>query len=417
MFLISFSRALHLMLILTAANPALCQRLECPTSVHGQAARMISSNLDRGQGSKASNASTGQIELGLFHQALREAISWSNDTDQADGWRAVLRDSVLSANASLSNSTIDTALPLDRLSIGTAALHQFQETGDQVWRGMIQALQQSVADQKRNDNGGLWYYANPLNLTAYQNLSYLDGMFSYAPFVILSAKSDLTSDTKNLNEAAAWEQLAVLRKLTKRSDGLSVHGYDAIKNHTWADPTTGASPVVWGRAQAWYTLGLVNSLELLQNTYSDLMGNFQDLYVDMIEAQIAASELSLQTAGRYGVWQVVDKPGAVFDGTPNFVEASSTLMTVYSLLKGVRLGLFEDKSLEERATRAGLGMFDNIQDIYLLDNGNGTLSLNGTSAVSTLSGNVDYKVGTLVLQLELELILPIVLCHTTAGTQ
>ncbi|USW52706.1 Putative six-hairpin glycosidase superfamily, glycosyl hydrolase, family 88 [Septoria linicola] len=352
---------------------------------------MLESNIARGQGLETSSAATGLLEIGFFQQAVHESITSSNNATQKQKWKAFLESSIVSANSTLANATKNTELVLDRLSIGSAIIRLFNETRNETYIPTLKALQQSVVNQKRNANGGLWYFDNQLNLTAYRNLSYLDGMYSYAPFAILSREFDYASDTNYLNEAAAWKQVSLLRSITERDDGLSVHGYDPTKNHTWAQGKDGASPVVWSRSQAWYTLGIVNSIELLETQYSDLIYNFKDLYHDLVVAQLDASDRSLAIEGNYGVWQVVDRPGATFDGKSNFIEASSSLMTAYSLLRGARMGWLEHEPLRLRAQLAGVGIFNDIKQRYLLDNQNSTLSLNGTSSVASLSGNVDYE--------------------------
>ncbi|KXS96844.1 hypothetical protein AC578_7391 [Pseudocercospora eumusae] len=367
------------------------QRLECPPNTAGLAFKMLESNIGRGQGLEAGNGSLGLIELGIFQQALRESIALSNDTAQQQKWSKLLETSTLSAVDNLSNATRDTEYPLDRLSIGTAMILHYQQFKDESYVPAIDALQDSVLSQPRNANGGLWYYNNVNNISAYHNLSYLDGMFSYAPFAILSQTTNTTSNAELLSASGTLDQLQILHNITKREDGLLVHGYDASKDHLWADPVTGASPVVWGRALAWYTLGVVNSLEfLLHHSSSATVKHIRTLFNDIIRAQLIASDRSLQIEGSYGVWQVVDRPGATFNGTKNFIEASATAMTAYSLLKGARLGLLYDDELKLRAQTTGVGMFQSARQRFLIENSNGTLSYNGTSVVCTLSGNVDY---------------------------
>ncbi|KAF2215294.1 glycoside hydrolase family 105 protein [Cercospora zeae-maydis SCOH1-5] len=349
---------------------------------------MLESNIARRQGLEASNASTGQIELGLFQQALRESIAATCDSSQKQRWQEILTTSVVSANGTLSNATRNTELPLDRLSIGTAMIQLYNETKDETMIPTIRALQQSVIEQKRNSNGGLWYYDNPLNQSAYHNLSYLDGMFSYAPFAILSQEFNFTEDSTNFGEEAALKQLRILRSICEREDGLYVHGYDPTKDHAWAKSSAkGSSPIVWARAQAWYTLGVVNAVSLTESSNSTAAQTFKDYYHDLIVAQLDASDKALERGG-YGVWQVVDRPNE--SATGNFIEASSTLMTAYSMLKGARLGWLEYAPLRQRAETTGLGLFQALKSHYLSDAEDGSLNLNGTSSVASLSGNVDY---------------------------
>ncbi|TKA80073.1 hypothetical protein B0A55_02475 [Friedmanniomyces simplex] len=315
---------------------------------------MVNSTISRGQGLYNTAASTSLIELGIFQQALREAIAVQNDPVQKDEWTAFLNLSVSSAIQPLSNATRDAELPLDRLSIGSAMTYQQEANHDGGLLGAIEALRQSVLLQPRNADGSLWYFANPANLSYYSNLSYLDGMYSYAPFAVLyDAVFQGQNENAHLDAlfgpAAALEQLQILYDVCKQPSGLLVHGFDASKAHSCT---------------------------------------FNNLYNDIASAQIEASDRSLRETGKYGVWQVVDQPG----NRRNFVEASASCMTVYSLLRGVRLGFIEDDSLRKRAVEAAQGIYQGVVESFVSESSNGTLSLNGTSSVASLSGeSVDYE--------------------------
>lgn len=269
-------------------------------------------------------------------------------------------------------------------------IYQYEATKDETYPPAIHALQESVLQQPRNANGGLWYYQNRNNLTAYHNLSYSDGMFSYPSFAILAANQSSTSSDL-FGPEAALKQLEILHSICVDDHGFLVHGYDASKDHTWANPETGASPAVWGRSLSWYTLGLVNTLALLHHSHPTFAA-LKTLYIDLVRAQLRASDRSLQIEGSYGVWQIVDHPGATFAGHVNFIEASASCMTAYNLLKGAREGWIEDESLKERAILAGVGIYQNVLYEFLIQNQNETVSLNGTSSVASLSGDVDFVV-------------------------
>ena len=116
--------------------------------------------------------------------------------------------------------------------------------------------------------------------------------------------------------------------------------------------------------------------------------NLVALFNDLAMAQTAASERSFRTTRRHGVLQVVDKPGA----DRNFVEASSSFMTAYCFLAGHRLSLFHSQKTANRALRVAKSIYSEVSKEYLIMNANGTLSLNGTSSVASLSGEVNYEV-------------------------
>ena len=277
-------------------------------------------------------------------------------------------------------------------------IYQYLSHSEESFVPGILALKETVRLQQQNANGGLWYYANPNNLSAYHNLSYSDGMFSYPAFAILSdcvfPDSRRAGDNELFGTEAAVKQISILYGICREDSGLVVHGYDATKAHTWADPETGASPIVWGRSLAWYTLGILNSLDVLKSFEmpGPALDTLTQLFNVIVSAQIAANDKSLRTEGTDGVWQIVDQPGASFGGHENFVEASASCMTAYSLLKGARLGLIGDKDVKSRAISAGIGIYRHVLQEFVIFEKNGSVSLDGTSAVASLSGDVGFSV-------------------------
>lgn len=279
-------------------------------------------------------------------------------------------------------------------------IYQYLDHSEESFVPAIMALKESVRIQQQNANGGLWYYANPSNLSAYHNLSYSDGMFSYPAFAILSdifcPDSKSAGDDEMFGAEAAVKQVSIIYAICREDSGLVVHGYDAAKAHRWANPETGASPVVWGRSLAWYTLGILNCLDVLKafEMTGPVLDTLTQLFNDLLSAQVAADDRSLQTEGTHGVWQIVDQPGASFGGHENFVEASASCMTAYSLLKAARLGLIGDADLKRRAISTGIGTYRQVLQEFVIFEKNDSVSLDGTSAVASLSGDVDFSVSS-----------------------
>lgn len=384
-----------------AASGVLAQTFQCPQNIHGQASAMIASNIARNQGAAASSSGTGLIELGIFYQALRESIAATNNTADKQQWTSYLQNSVASAIPLFANITASVGLPLDRFSIGTEMVYQWEETGHEALASAISTLQDSLAVQPRNGNGGLWYYDNRNNITAYRNLSYTDGMYSYPSFGILSSTANQLRNSDIFGPAAVQKQLSILLAICDDGTGLLVHGYDGLRAHAWSNPATGTSPSVWGRSLAWYTLGVLNAVEVLQSLPSSSMtletrlaySNTKLLFNNLIKAQLIALERGLQINGKYSVWQVVDLPGASINESANFVETSASLMTAYSLLRSVRLDILPNTQLQDKASKAGVGLWKNIFETQVNRSENGTLDLGGTSSIASLSGQgVNAKV-------------------------
>ena len=221
-------------------------------------------------------------------------------------------------------------------------------------------------------------------------------MFSYAPFTTL-----LPSVLANLTATSTFDQvrmqLEILHQRCYQTDtGLLVHGYDAAKTHPWADPLTGASPIVWSRSLGWYTVGLVDSLEIAMNLYGRGQNKGSSFYVlrqrfnELAGAQVRVVSASANATGRDALWQVVTQPGA----QGNFVESSGTALVAYALAKGVRTGLLLDKTLKESAASTATKMVGDLVQNFVIENADGTLSFNGTSSVASLSGSqINFEVG------------------------
>lgn len=377
---------------------------------HDLALRMLRSIEERGQATLDAGGSTGFIQLALFWQALAVVTApdsklKSNDDAAAAALRPLLETSLASTIPAFANVSRDVEISLDRLALGAEMIvwstredHNGNATD---FLPTISNLATSLTLQPQNANGDYWYYNNVANLTAYRNLTYLDGIYSLAPFMtILPQLSNNNSTSPDPVESLelALTHLQHLQHICTKPSGLLVHGYDAIQSHVWAaNSTNGASPEVWGRSLAWYSLGLLNTLEIAakspQHLNSDAYASLRELFQGVMRAQVQAAERSKSLTGVPGVWQVVDAPGEA----DNFVEASSSFMSVYTLLRGTRLGyLASAGALEEDAHHGCTGGVGGIVDLakeiygtvseqYLINYANGSLSLNGTSSVASLS--------------------------------
>jgi rhamnogalacturonyl hydrolase YesR len=369
---------------------------------HDLAVRMLASIEERGQATLDAGGSTGFIQLGLFWQALAVVTKPVTLSAANDALRPLLNESLASSISAFANVSRDSKLPLDRLSLGADMLAWSLGFGNDVqaaeYLPTIDALNASLALQPRNANGGLWYYNNVNNLTAYRNLSYLDGMYSYAPFVtILPQLHDGYYGDSLVALEAALRQIQTLYDICVQPSGLLVHGYDALKAHRWANASTGASPEVWGRSLAWFSLGILNTLEIAARSQdlecSEAYATLKLLFRNVMSAQVQAAERSKALTGVPGVWQVVDRPGEA----GNYVEASSSFMTVYTLLRGARLELLDDEydtaADEQYTNRTGTDsvisiaskIYESVSAEFLISYANGSLSLNGTSIVASLN--------------------------------
>lgn len=215
-------------------------------------------------------------------------------------------------------------------------------------------------------------------------------MYGYAPYAALWGS--ITGD-EVLNLDAALTQLALIyRNARDSTTGLVKHGYQLSRNASWADTATGASPVIWGRSLAWYTVGLVDALEVAATRSPEVVATVtyhrtQALLRDIVAAEIEAVDKSVSETGRYGIWQVVDQPEA----PGNFIESSAGALITFALAKTLRLGYMGD--VHGRVSVLVRKMHQDLVERFVGHNQNGTLDYFGTSAMASLhQPNVDYEV-------------------------
>jgi rhamnogalacturonyl hydrolase YesR len=334
---------------------------------------MAKSIMSRHQGILASMSDRSSLlQAGFVQKAFREVVRQYSNHTSTPSINSYIQASVDFVVPTLSNATLDTSYPLDRLSSGNGLINAYQQTKNGTYRKAYEALRTSVDLQHRNAEGSLWYYVYP-------NYTYLDGMYSLAPFLTLYSTIDKPENSSVIDDVTL--QLDLLWNHTHTPSGLLVHGYDASRRASWANNATGASPHVWGRSLGWYCMALIDTLSLLPESAVTartwLRGHFQGLMKSVVNAVD-------EETGAW--WQVLDQPGR----GGNYIESSASAMFVYSILKGLRAGYLkgQDCDYEKIANRA----YGYLADSFVVQNANRTLAWNGTVGVCSLNSTASYEV-------------------------
>ncbi|EEA24146.1 hypothetical protein TMatcc_007223 [Talaromyces marneffei ATCC 18224] len=348
------------------------------TTTNNYSTWMADSIISRGQGiaPETPTAST-YLQIGIVQHALLQLLDSPVASFSAkEKYRAYVQRGTESILGKFLNASQDALYPLDRFSLGRGLLEVYIDDVDrQTVKEGLDVLNESIALQPRNQYGGLWYFTYP-------NWSYLDGMYSYTSFASLY--------TTHFNPGATPEtthdiidQLDLLwSHCFDNTTDFLFHGYDASKTAVWANPITGASPIVWGRAMGWYFMALINWLEL--NYFLQLEESLQWRYVQSRFVSLA-NALVRAADPVSGAWlQVLNHPGR--EG--NYIESSGSAMFVYGLYKGVRLDyLPQQQKYRETADKA----YEYLARMFVVNNENGTLSWNGTVSVCSLNSTADYQ--------------------------
>jgi unsaturated rhamnogalacturonyl hydrolase len=258
---------------------------------------------------------------------------------------------------------------LDHLNNGKLLLTLYQITGKEKYKKAIQLLKNQLDHQPKNEEGGYWHKK------IYPNQMWLDGLYMGSAFYAQYASV--------MNDTAAFSLIAhqfVLAEKHARNPttGLLYHAWDQSKQQSWANPNTGLSSYVWGRAMGWYGVALVDALE-----YFPLHHPARIQLIEILKRYVEAV-VGVQDA-QTGVWlDILDVPKA----EKNYYEASASSMFVTVLYKAVRLGYVDEKYL----TAAHKG-YDGIVKKFVKEE-EGQVSFHGTVSVSGLGGN-PYRDGSL----------------------
>ncbi|KAK4171999.1 glycosyl hydrolase [Triangularia setosa] len=265
---------------------------------------------------------------------------------------------------------------LDNIRIGSPLLYLYTQTSNVRYRSAIDFLHDRLLNhQKRTPAGGFWH-KDP----KYPNQMWLDGLFMAGPF---SAAYAALFDPKNIT---LWDDILLQFQLiedhcrnTTKGNSMLKHGYDELYKAVWADPVTGASPLVWIRAQGWYFMALLDVLDWFPTShegYKLITKWFKDL----------AKAVKREQDESGGWWLVMDEQYKGKKG--NYIESSGTAMYTYGILKGIRKGLLEETEYFGVAEKA----YKLMAERFVARNGTGGgINWEGTVRVGSLDGKGDYE--------------------------
>ncbi len=258
---------------------------------------------------------------------------------------------------------------LDMVAGGRALLYLLETTSQQKYRTAADLLRRQLNEQPRTHEGGFWHK----KIYPYQ--MWLDGLYMAEPFY--------ASYALQFNEPRAFDDVAdqfdfVYRHTRDSATGLCYHGWDESRTQQWADPSTGHSPSIWGRAMGWYLMGLVDVLD-----YFPLDHPRRGELIRILQ-EVSGALLAFQDSTT-GMWyQVVDQAGR----PGNYLESSASAMFAYGFAKGANKHYLEARFLGA-AKRAMQGI---RQQCVSVDEA-GQVNLKDTCRGAGLGGN-PYRDGT-----------------------
>ena len=262
---------------------------------------------------------------------------------------------------------------IDNVNAGKTLFELYDLTGKEKYKKAADLVYSQIEIMPRCQNEARSFWHKDI----YPNQVWLDGLYMGLPFYL--EYETRFNNRKNYDDIFSQFKF-VIENMRNPLNGLYFHAMDTSREAFWCDKVTGLSQLSWLRAIGWYSMALLDSLEIVDNSdhkFDAEVKMLQDAFVDLINSMIKYQDES-------GMWYQVVNFGGM---DKNYLETSGSSIMAYALLKGVRLG-FLPESYRAYAKKA----IDGICDKYLKTK-EGEMSLGGICLVAGLGGK-DRRPGT-----------------------
>ena len=214
---------------------------------------------------------------------------------------------------------------IDMICMGRTAIRMYKATGEKKYETACRHLIAQLMEQPRTPEGGFWHK------DIYPQQMWLDGIYMASPFM---AEFAVTFDEMQWADEAV-KQMTLIFEKTRLESGLHAHAWDSAKAQPWANPETGLSPHVWGRAMGWFVMAHADVLMSLPKDhpgYEKLAAQLDSLLHAVANAR-----------GEDKLWhQVMDRPA----NEENYAESSCSAMFIYGLAAAHQMGLASGRAME-----------------------------------------------------------------------
>lgn len=275
---------------------------------------------------------------------------------------------------------------LDAVNSGKILFMLYDQTKDERYKIAMDTLYSQILKQPKTPEGGMWHK------TIYPEQMWLDGQYMGLPFYLEYVKRYGTKEEFDKAYQFVCGQIKLVTDHTLCPDcKLYHHAWDSAHKQPWANKKTGRSEHVWGRAEGWLMMTLVDCLGIrYDNNVPSLSDASDDVIVEILNS-LTDKLLPLQDPKTHTWQQVLDCTGK----KGNYQEMTCTAMFAYSMLKGARIGAYQfGKMRSKQYWDAGKESIDGIFANFVSTDDQGLLSLNNCCAVAGLSdtrnGSYEY---------------------------
>jgi unsaturated rhamnogalacturonyl hydrolase len=259
---------------------------------------------------------------------------------------------------------------IDSINPGRNLLALYERTKQEKYKKAAELLRRQLVKHPRTSEGAFWHKKK------YPSQLWLDGVYMGMPF--LARYSAMFEQGKSYDEVV--KEFVLARKHLRNADtGLYFHAWDETKKQEWADPKTGKSKFYWGRGLGWFSMAVLDVLDVLPEADQKRRAPLLEIVKELGPALKKYQDVATGTW-----WQIMDRP----DAPGNYRESTSSAMFTYFFAKATRKG-YLDPSYKDVATRG----FDGLVKEFVTVHADGKISMTNQCLVGGLGFGRDgsYK--------------------------
>lgn len=253
---------------------------------------------------------------------------------------------------------------LDNINPAKNLITLFEITGDIRYKKAFENVynNQLLNQPRTNQSRNFWHKK------IYPEQIWLDGIYMVFPFY---AEYEVKyNNCRNIDDIV--RQFKTVNQIMRDDKtGLYYHGYDESRTMNWADKKTGLSSCFWLRSIGWLMSAIIDTYEKLDGVSSDADIFLKNMLINLTESIVKYQYKN----GMFS--QIVNMPLE----NKNYCETSGTLLVAYAILKGIRLGI-----IDEKYKSVGNNAFYGVLKNCMTNNSDGSMSLENICLVAGLGG-------------------------------
>ncbi len=271
---------------------------------------------------------------------------------------------------------------LDDIQPGILLFTLYEKTGEEKYIKILNTFMDVLRVWKKNKSGGFWHKE------CHPNQMWLDSIYMGGP--IQAEFAQYNNEPQFLDEAIN-QALIMFDNMYDEKSGLMVHAWDESKEVEWADPVTGLSSAVWGRAFGWFVVALLDILQFTPENHPKRARLIE------IEQLLLNNIIKYRDPEQKRWYQVVNKG----DVEGNWIETSCSALFTAALAKAIRMNVIDDsyKSFVEECFDALDANVERVGEDVIVNNvcvGTGVCDMQGYFDRPT-SANDLHGVGSFLL--------------------